>query len=440
MFDVFIMDMGGHDENVSQIVSKLPHAHSMRYMASHLEMIKRASTRSRTEFFWLIASCCDYSDFEFDYIPAIWEQGQIHCWASGTQKFGDTFLVNKKEWIKQQSVEKLEWYQFINYHPSSITRLQWPSVQFSGDLARAYMRHDFDSLYTVFQSSDTEGSVSYDMNLWENREIIAFNKTGHVSICSRDAKQAIKTQIYDWHYIQYVQDQKAKQKTQDVVFISYDEKNAEDNWNKLISYYPDAKRVHGVKGLVAAIKEAAKQSETDWFYAVFGKTEIVESFKFDHLPDYLRHPANYVFHAYNPILDYSYGHDGVVMYDREWVLSIEDWDLDLTMSHHVVAMPIISCINRLDISAWSTWRTAFREAYKLSYYLDKRSSIEDEYHLHLWLTRENTDMGKISRLGAMQGREYYLDNKSKDYRINDWGWLEELFNQTMKKHQLGDLV
>lgn len=426
--------MGGHDENVTKITMQLPHAHPMRYMTSHLEMVKRAAAKSRTEYFWLIASCCDYSNFDFGYIPAPWEAEQIHCWASGNQKFGDTFLVNVAAWQKQETVEKLAWYQNINYHSSDIVRLDWPTVKFSGNLAQAFLAHSFKSLYATFVSTDSTSTATYDVPLWENREIIAFNKTGHVSMCPRDAKQAIKTQIFDYHYIKYVQDQNSKQKAQDIVFISYDEKNAEDNWNTLVSSYPYAKRVHGVKGLVPAIKEAARQSETNWFYAVFGKTQIVDSFKFNYYPDYLRHPANYVFQAYNPILDYSYGHDGVVMYDKEWVLAIKDWDLDLTMSHHIVNIPVVSCINRLDVSAWSAWRTAFREAYKLSYYIDKRPSVEDEYHLHLWLTRENTEMGKYSKLGAQQGRDYFLQH-SKDYSINDWGWLETLFKETV-----GDLA
>jgi hypothetical protein len=440
MFDVFIMDMGGHDENVSHISSKLPHAHTMRYMVSHLEMVKRASTKSTTEFFWLISSCCNYTDFNFDYIPFPWEEKQIHCWASGNQKFGDTFLINKAAWQEQTHVEKLEWYNTVNYHPNGVNRLPWPSTISTNNLAESIIQHKFISLYTTFYTVGSSGVPSYNMNLWENREIIAFNRTGHVSICPRDTKQAIKTQIYDWPYIKYHKDTNIKQTPQDIVFISYDEKNANENWDKLYNLHPRAKRMHGVKGLVPAIKAAASESKTNWFYAVFGKTEIVDTFDFNYQPDYLRHPANYVFHAYNPILDHSYGHDGVVMYDKNWVLNINEWDLDLTMSHHVVTIPTISCINRLDITAWSAWRTAFREAYKLSYYLDKQYRIDDQYHLHLWLTRENTSAGKYSKLGANQGYQYYLDNRQRDYKINDWDWLKELFNQTMKEHQLDGRV
>lgn len=428
--------MGGHDNNVKQILLKLPHAQTMRYIGKHLDMIKRAAAKARTEHFWVISSCCDYTNFDFNYIPLPWEDKQIHCWASGAQKFGDTFLINAAEWAKQSNVEKLEWYQHVNYHSIGVPRLPWPTAQASNDLAKSVLDHTFTSLYTMFYTKGSDGSSSYDMNLWENREFIAFNKTGHVSICPRDVKQTIKTQIYDWRYIKYVDDPNLKQFPQDIVFISYDEKNADHHWKQLQEKQPRAQRVHGVKGLVPAIKAAAEASTTDWFYAVFGKTEVLDSFKFNHQPDYLRHPANYVFYAYNPILDYSYGHDGVVMYDKNWVLNIKDWDLDLTMSHHVVTVPVVSCINRLDVSAWSAWRTAFRESYKLSYYLDKRPSVEDEYHLHLWLTSENTPMGPISKLGAQQGRDYYLSNKEKDYNVNDWSWLEELFTKTMNQNQI----
>ena len=35
----------------------------------------------------------------------------------------------------------------------------------------------------------------------------------------------------------------------DIVFISYQEPNADENYNKLLKRFPLAKRVHGVKGI-----------------------------------------------------------------------------------------------------------------------------------------------------------------------------------------------
>jgi len=77
----------------------------------------------------------------------------------------------------------------------------------------------------------------------------------------------------------------------DIIFISYDEPNAEENWARLVKIVPWAKRVHGVKGSDNAHKEAAKQSETDWFVGVDGDNIIDEKFldiDIQDIPDSLR--------------------------------------------------------------------------------------------------------------------------------------------------------
>lgn len=55
---------------------------------------------------------------------------------------------------------------------------------------------------------------------------------------------------------------------QDIIFLSYDEPNAEKNYADLLTKAPWAKRVHGVKGSDAAHKACAAQSETEYFITV----------------------------------------------------------------------------------------------------------------------------------------------------------------------------
>lgn len=55
---------------------------------------------------------------------------------------------------------------------------------------------------------------------------------------------------------------------QDIIFLSYDEPNAEKNYADLLSKFPWAKRVHGVKGSDAAHKACAALSETEYFVTV----------------------------------------------------------------------------------------------------------------------------------------------------------------------------
>lgn len=429
MFDAFIWDMGGHDENVQQILSKLPHARIIRYLGSHLDMMRRTATRSRTEYFWVVSSCCDYDGFDFRWMPPLGQERQLHCWATSREKFGDTFLVHLPSWVEQQQVEKLEWYQHVNYHANGVAALPWPRAETIGnDLAKSVKACTSNSLYSTYIMDGSEAVPAVGFDKWYNKHIIAFNDTGHVSICPRDAKAALKTQIFDWPYIKYVNDPNIAKNPQDVVFISYDEENAESNWQVLKQACPRAKRVTGVHGIMAALKKAAMISSTGYFYAVFGKTKLDPSFRFDHHPDYLRRPANYIFYAYNPILDHSYGHGGIVMHDRQWLLDNDSFDLDITMSHHTVIIPEISC--RLEmVDAWSAWRTAFREAYKLRTLLDRRYNLDDEYHLHLWLNRDNTPLGRHSKQGAMAGSAFYESNPGAHDLVNDWAHLKRLFQE-----------
>ena len=51
----------------------------------------------------------------------------------------------------------------------------------------------------------------------------------------------------------------------DIIYLSYDEPNAEKNYADLLSKVPWAKRVHGVKGSDAAHKACAELSTTDRF-------------------------------------------------------------------------------------------------------------------------------------------------------------------------------
>ena len=68
----------------------------------------------------------------------------------------------------------------------------------------------------------------------------------------------------------------------DIIFISYNEPNAEDNWKSLKERFPMSKRVHGVKGIHQAHIAAARKSFTKMFWVVDGDAQIVPSFSFDY--------------------------------------------------------------------------------------------------------------------------------------------------------------
>jgi hypothetical protein len=65
----------------------------------------------------------------------------------------------------------------------------------------------------------------------------------------------------------------------DIVFISYDEPSAEKRYNKLKEKFPRAKWVKGVQGQTLAYIRGLL-SETDYFFAVFPKSELAGGFDF----------------------------------------------------------------------------------------------------------------------------------------------------------------
>jgi hypothetical protein len=75
----------------------------------------------------------------------------------------------------------------------------------------------------------------------------------------------------------------------DIVFISYYEPNAEQNFDDLYSRFNTVgvfgdrvKRVSNVKGIHNAHIEAAKLAKTSYFYVVDGDAKVVQDFKFAH--------------------------------------------------------------------------------------------------------------------------------------------------------------
>ena len=94
----------------------------------------------------------------------------------------------------------------------------------------------------------------------------------------------------------------------DIIFISYDEPSAEKRYKELKKRFPRVKWAKNIIGQTLAYMAAASMSETDYFFAVFPKLEIVDSFNFDIQPDRLKNPCHYIFHCKNPVNGLEYGH------------------------------------------------------------------------------------------------------------------------------------
>ena len=66
------------------------------------------------------------------------------------------------------------------------------------------------------------------------------------------------------------------QKMYDIVFIGYKEEEKEKNWQTLVSKFPTAKRVDGVRGLHQAHRVGAKMCWPKMFWIVDGDAIVLD--------------------------------------------------------------------------------------------------------------------------------------------------------------------
>ena len=118
----------------------------------------------------------------------------------------------------------------------------------------------------------------------------------------------------------------------DIVFISYQEPNADENYAKLKARFHVAKRVHGVKGIHQAHIAAAKKCVTKMFWIVDGDAHIVDEFKFNYeVPEHqLDHV--HVWRARNAVNALVYGYGGVKLFPRKLTINMDTSKPDMTTS------------------------------------------------------------------------------------------------------------
>ena len=219
----------------------------------------------------------------------------------------------------------------------------------------------------------------------------------------------------------------------DIIFISYQEPNADENFANLKQKYPTAKRVHGVKGIHQAHIAAAKKCFTKMFWVVDADAILLDDFNFDYkVPDHqLDHV--HVWRSQNPINDLVYGYGGVKLLPRKLTLNVDITSPDMTtsISSNFMAMKDISNITAFNTDPFNTFKSAFRECAKLSSKVIKGQHDEEtEKRLETWCTvGEDKPYGSYALAGARAGREFGISNSNDIKLINDFDWLNEQFSK-----------
>ena len=410
----------------------------VRYFDNYRDTLIRLarSIGPEHEFVWVCSSICDYNNFDFSWHPEQWQAGMLHVFASDEQKFGDTFFMHVPSFASRaETIELLDWYD-CNFIDISVPRRTMPVIQHNLDShVDAVKALTWPGPLALFVSGAEPPATLPAVNLWreETKTLIPLDPGANSVIVPRAAVPNIKTQLYDYAYIDKTKRYTKPAQLQDVIFISYDEPEAEVNWKKLQDKCPRAKRVHGVEGMENALAAAAELSSTPWYFCVFGKTELYPGFDFSFQPDYFQQPKHYIFYSENRVNKLVYGEMAVIMYNCNLILDNRDQEfgLDYTLSFPHEVIPIISTYGNFNTSPYHTWRTAFREVGKLYDMQEKSPSVETEYRIKIWETVAKGDYAEWALTGAKDGREFY--QKYKDdfaYRKNsfNWQWLRNYFS------------
>jgi hypothetical protein len=402
---------------------------TVRYFDNYLDTLTRIANTVDHEYAWIVSSCCDYSKFDFSWHPEQWQNTMLHVFASGEQKFGDTFYMHVPSFRKRiGQFELLDWYD-VNFLPSNISRRSMPVITHDYDThVEAVRTLDWPGPLAVFATAPVQQTV--DVSLWreKTKTIVPLSAGASQVIVPKTAVPYIKSQLYDYAHIDRSQRHLHDEQPLDIVFIENGEPNALDNLRALSSATASLdNRVvvsRGVTGRVAAYHAAAEMSTTPWFFAVFAKLQVNPDFDWSWQPDRMQEPKHYIFHAYNPVTGLTYGHQAMIAYNRRLVLDNPGTGLDFTLDSAHEVVPVLSGTADYAYTPWMAWRTAFRECVKLC----GQTDVESEYRLRKWLEVIPLAIpnAEWSRWGAEDAVEYYesvagdLTQLRNSY---DWSWL-----------------
>lgn len=452
--NMYYVDHGNSEsqQQYNLLKKNFPDLVATRFANTYLDTFKRIMFNADTEYVWILNSVCNYDFFDFSWQPEPWQKEMIHCFSNGTEALknnaelrGDTFYIHVKSFKEQMiDLELLDWFNVINYVVSQrVERWPVPAVYYRDDnLIEAIKNHTFTGPYALFTHYDNYQSISnVNTCLWTEKDRTAreLSSDKSISLIPRDAKKYIKTQVYDYPYLDTSKTRNVRHTPDiDIIYISNGEPD-EQKWFEHTEYMSnrDVKWVRGVDGRVAAYQAAARASNSDWFFAVFAKLEVLGSeFPWHWQPDYWQGPKHYIFNAKNPVNGLVYGHMGMIAYNKGLVLANNDPGIDFTLSQPHESVPILSGVAHYNQDAWTTWRTAFREVLKLRLFMDTQPTLETEHRLQVWCTQGEGQYAGLSIGGAQDAVKYYEEVGGDPAQLQlsfEWAWLRTLFENKYGK-------
>jgi len=235
----------------------------------------------------------------------------------------------------------------------------------------------------------------------------------------------------------------------DIIYLSYDEPNADKNYADLLTKVPWAKRVHGVEGSDAAHKACAELSETDRFITVDGDNTIRQDFinqvlDFDEHTDLEHSVISWC--GKNSVNGLLYGNGGLKCWPKQYVLDMKThenadpnnkqaqvdfcWDLQYIQQN--------SCYSDVynNETPHQAWRAGFREGVKMALDQGVKPTKEEFLNGHwknlhrlwIWLmVGADAKNGNWAILGAREGLSMTMLSDWDYVQVRDFEYLNQLW-------------
>jgi len=439
--DIFYVDKGNasNEYHFSMLKERFPYIQRTRFINTTLDTMRRCASKSATDKFWYISSETCYDDFDFTWHGDTWQKHMNHIFGSQWNNWSETCFLNKYDLMNSSWCNDVFKLPNINFVKDITT------TELVQDKINVLIYHGKDDLVsTINELAITNNhavvhphalKVDYDnivknLNEWDSKNVVILSDAGSTMLIPKAIKKYNITNIYDYPYIVKA-DTLLKEQELDIIYISNNEPNAEELLAHLIkTSNRNVSCISNIDGRSEALKKAAQQSQTEWFFGVNAKLEVDKGFDWSWQPDYLENPKHYIFSAINPVNKLVYGHMALVAYNKKLVLETDQVDLDFTQTKPHEVLPIISGIGRFNIDPIIAWRTAFREIIKLMYYQKIQPNKQTEFRLSTWKNRINGANADWVKRGVDDAIGYFNEVHGDLNQLKlsySWTWLDDKF-------------
>ena len=435
------------------IVASYPKPFDLFYIDSYDDYLDALQTTT-TEMFWMSSRNILHTDIVNEFYinhHAQQDRKQTHAFVHlvfGKKLYNGLFLCSVQNPLSKNEVE----------HRFPVNRIEHNTVGSTKIDYEKYYPKTYEDYLDAMENSKTEmfwlipdyvnptDRFKFDTYFTHDNEYdrsinhAYLNGKYHdgIVLCSKAAK--FSRREFDYKFIANKKEVPvviSTPKPYDIVFISYQEPNADKNYERLLKRFPNSKRVHGVKGIHQAHIEGAKLCDTHMFWIVDGDAVVLDEFNFDYQCAQWDKDTVHVWRSINPINDLIYGYGGVKLFPTQKTIDMDLSKPDMTtsISDKFRAVGELSVITGFNTGEFETWKSAFRECCKLSSrVIDRQNTDETQERLNIWTSvGAERKYGDYAIAGAKAGKAYGEQNAGNIEAlrmINDFDWLKEKFDAT----------